>query len=161
MTSNEYEKLTADIVGKFKPLISNNNILVKCGKNNKWKGASTHNHQIDVSVEYKDKIYIVECKKYKYRINVADMLVLVGRIKDIQSNEKRKINGIFFTTKGYQVGAKKIAKYFQIVINTAMSIDEFAAQLAEHVIIGTPSLKLGLQLHQPKIITSNNSIQRT
>ncbi|MFZ2146061.1 MAG: restriction endonuclease [Sedimentisphaerales bacterium] len=161
MTSNEYEKLTADIVGKFKSHMGNNNILVKCGKNNKWKGASTHNHQIDISVEYKDKIYIVECKRYKQRINVANMLVLVGRIKDIQANEKRKINGIFFTTKGYQGGAKKVAKYFQIVINTAMSIDEFAAQLAEHVIIGTQSLKLGLQLHQPEIITSNNSIQRT
>jgi len=159
MTSNEYEKLTADIVGKFKSYISNN-ILVKYGKNNKWKGASTHNHQIDISLECKDEIYIVECKRYKLRIKVADMLVLVGRIKDIQANEKRKINGIFFTTKGYQSGAKKIGNYFQIPLNTAESIDVFAAQLAGHVIIGTPSLKLRLQLHQPTIITSNNSIQR-
>jgi len=160
MTPNEYEKLAADILGKFKPYISNN-ILVKYGKNNKWKGASTHKHQIDISVEYKDKIYIGECKRYKQRIKVANMLVLVGRIKDMQANEKRKINGIFFTTKGCQGGAKKIGNYFQIVLNTARSIDEFAAQFAEHVIIGPPSLKLRLQLHQPTIITSNNSIQRT
>jgi hypothetical protein len=159
MTPDEYEKLTTDIVGKFKSLICNNNILIKYGKKNKWKGASTHSHQIDVSVEYEDKIYIVECKRWNNQIKAANILVLVGRIKDIQANEKRKINGIFVTTKGYQPGAKKIAKYFQIVTNTAISIDEFAFQLAQHVIIGTKSLKLGLQLHQPKIITSNNLIQ--
>jgi len=101
----------------------------------------------------------VECKRYKERIKAANMLVLVGRIKDIQAKEKRKINGIFFTTKGYQVGAKKIAKYFQIVLNTAISIDEFAAQFAEYVKIGQSPQKLGAQLHLPKIIISNNSTQ--
>ena len=157
MTSDEYEKLIVDIIEKFNSHRKNEDVLIKHGKRNKWRGASTHKHQIDISVETQDNIYIVECKRYKQCIKAANILVLVGRIKDIQEIEKRKINGIIFTTKGYQRGAKKIANYFKIVLNTATSVDEFAAQFAKCVIIGQSPQKLGMQLQQPRIIISNNS----
>src|ERR1035438_1643058 len=57
----------------------------------KYKGASGHDHQIDVSAEIILAgcriLILVECKKYRNRVTISDVLELVGRIKDIGAHK--------------------------------------------------------------------------
>ena len=160
MTSKEYEILVANITCKFEHYLQGSSFEILKGQDNKWEGISTCKHQIDVSIECDNDIYLIECKKYskKYSIKLSDILVLHSRIVDIQGKHNKKIKGIFFTTIGYQSGAIKFGNYYKIILNKAKSIDEFAAEIAGNVILGASALTLNLTLHQPHVKIKNNEV---
>jgi Holliday junction resolvase len=129
------------------------------GQDNKWEGISTCKHQIDVSIECDNDIYLIECKKYSEDpIKLSDILVLYSRIVDIQGKHNKKIKGIFFTTIGYQSGAIKFGNYYKIILNKAESIDRFAAEIAGNVILGVGALSIGATLHHPSVEIKNNEV---
>ena len=74
-----------------------------------YGGISGHPHEIDVSVEFEfagfSFLIIGECKKHGRRVEITDLLAFLGRMKDIPKVNK----GVFFSTGGYQEGAKKVA----------------------------------------------------
>lgn len=74
-----------------------------------YKGKSGHEHQIDVSAEFKaagTKILIlVECKYYSHNVGIDDVMEFATRLEDIGAHK-----GILVTTIGFQRGAEKIAK---------------------------------------------------
>ena len=159
MTSEEYEILVSEIACKFKYYLQGSIFNISVGKTNKWKGISTCKHQIDVSIECENNIYLIECKKYSGApIKLSDILVLYSRIVDIQEQHSKKIKGIFFTTIGYQSGAIKFGNYYNIILNKAESIDRFAAEIAGNVILGVGALSIGATLHHPSVEIKNNEV---
>ena len=159
MTSKEYEILVADIACKFEHYLQGSTFKILKGQDNKWEGISTCKHQIDVSIERDNDIYLIECKKYtKKSIELSDILVLYSRIVDIQGKHNKKIKGIFFTTTRYHSGVIKFGNYYKIILNKAKSIDEFAAEIAGNVILGVSVLPISATLHHPSVEIKNNEV---
>jgi hypothetical protein len=75
----------------------------------KYKGKSGQDHAIDVSFEVKlgelELLFLVECKEYKRKAGVDDMMQFIYRLRDIGAHK-----GILVTTHGFQEGAMTIAK---------------------------------------------------
>ena len=84
-------------------------------------GKSGHQHQIDVSAEFKIAgvkfLVILECKQYARSVGIKDVMVLAARIDDIGANK-----GVLVTTKGFQAGAVKIAQSRRIALVTACDL---------------------------------------
>lgn len=73
-----------------------------------YLGKSGHNHEIDVSARLRiagaDLLLLIECKCYKKRVGVYDILAFAQRIDDIGAQK-----GIMVSKVGYQDGAVKLA----------------------------------------------------
>lgn len=78
-------------------------------------GKSGAKRQIDVLVKQKTKmttmITIVECKRWKQRVNRGIIDIVSAAIDDLNANK-----GVVFTTSGYEEGAIEYAKYKNIDI---------------------------------------------
>lgn len=106
--SKKYEILIRDLLStKLKKEITRDNFSLFSDK--KYKGKSGHEHQIDVSAEIKIAgfliLILVECKLYSRSVGIEDVLEFASRLEDIGAHK-----GIIISTKGFQDGAKKIAK---------------------------------------------------
>jgi len=89
----------------------------KVRRNKKYVGKSSgHRHQIDVSVETSvlgglSLLILVECKHYRDKVKVRDLLAFAERIHDIGAHK-----GVVVTTIGFQRGAIKIANAHGIAL---------------------------------------------
>lgn len=149
MKSDEYEQLTKDCYDKF---LNNPNEKLDCkvsfGRKNRIKGISGYMHQIDVSVEAKDRFWLIECKKWNKRISVAEYLTFLGRIRDISLNRKGQyLRGVIITKSGWQSGVNT----FHELNRKQISLFEFSerAEIGEKIhtafISAKSSLRLGLE----------------
>src|ERR1700740_996995 len=72
-------------------------------------GKSGHSHQIDASAELSFAgctiRIVVECKRYRRNVEIADLLEFAARVEDIGAHK-----GIVVTTVGFQDGARAIAE---------------------------------------------------
>ena len=106
MTPSEYEFLISSIAQEF----TNNPLELRewakaYGMKNRIKGFSKYKHQIDVSLECKTDIILIECKHWNTPINVSDYLVLLGRVEDIaKANPNKRVRGALVTTNGWRSG---------------------------------------------------------
>jgi hypothetical protein len=138
-TAAEYERLVANIVGgicaadqRFKQPD------IKKRRTNRIRGASGFEHQIDVSLGQPGVLYLIECKCWKRKIGVAEMLVLVSRARDIQENDKGvSIMPIIVSQAGPTRGAKLIGQRFHVKIARAKSAREFGLQLGQSIFSAT------------------------
>jgi Restriction endonuclease len=75
----------------------------------KYPGKSGHEHTIDVSFELVIAglrfLILVECKRYKRRVGIDDLMEFAYRVRDIGANK-----GVLVTTHGFQDGAIDVAK---------------------------------------------------
>ena len=75
----------------------------------KYLGKSGHHHSIDVSVEFElvglKFIVLIECKHYKRRVGIDDLLEFAARLDDVGAHK-----GIVVTPMGFQEGAIKTAQ---------------------------------------------------
>jgi hypothetical protein len=105
MNALEYEILITEIAVEF-----TNNPLDKkewkmgVRKTNRIEGFSKYKHQIDVSLECETDLVLIECKKWKKNVTVAEYLVLLGRVLDISKIKTKRVRGALVTTKGWQSG---------------------------------------------------------
>lgn len=84
--------------------------------NRKVEGkASGHEHQIDILLELKITSFkimvVVECKKYKHKVGIDEILEFSARIQDIGVHK-----GVMVSTVGFQEGALKIAEANRIAL---------------------------------------------
>jgi len=80
-------------------------------------GISTAKHQIDVHLEKGCFHLIGECKFHKSKVNKANMATFITVFKDIQAKHKSwNILPVFVSDSGFQPGAIKLAKYYDIVM---------------------------------------------
>src|ERR1051325_10140254 len=99
-----------------------------------------HNHEIDVSIELHIAgltiLILVECKYYKNKVEISDILEFAQRIDDISANK-----GVLVSTVGFQPGAIKVADGYGIALVTT------APQWAVvHGITPSPSWVSGITL---------------
>ena len=89
--------------------------LANIDHNVKLKGTSGYTHQIDICyrliIWQTEFLVIVECKNYKRRVSVDDLLEFKSRIDDLKVHK-----GLFVTSSGFQSGAKKFAEANRIAL---------------------------------------------
>lgn len=135
MHSHEYEKLVSsivrDICNRTKDLQS---LDIGSGRKNKISGASGYRHQIDISMQDSNRLFIVECKCWRRPIGVQEVLVLATRCIDISENVKEKtIHKIIVSNKPATAGANKLAEHFGVQLEIANSVSEFGLRIGKHV----------------------------
>jgi hypothetical protein len=109
---------------------------VRYGSTNLWKGASSYQHQIDVSVLGPGNVLLVECKCWKEKVPVEKVLAFFGRIHDIGPAFQGQIHPVIVTTKGFQPGAEMVARYYGIDLKIVRSATEFAIAYKNHTMFG-------------------------
>lgn len=137
MTPPEYEKVVAEIIrGILSKGDSLKELPIRYGNKNRLIGASGYKHQIDVSFDPSDKLYIVECKRWKKRIGVAEILVLASRARDIENAYPGKVvTAIIASQVGATKGAMLLAKFFKIEISVAKSEYKFGLRLGRSIFL--------------------------
>ena len=138
MNSREYEQLMAELAHK---LVSRPDreasAIVGWGETNKIVGASTYQHQIDVSVCSPSKMLLIECKSWAKSIDPEAVLAFAARVLDIRgANQEREVTGRIITTLYVTQGVQKIADYFDLGIDRVISIQEYAVRIWKYVGIG-------------------------
>lgn len=107
-TSEEYEQLVACLVKQSFSGVEGVDLL-EILHDAKLTGVSGYEHQIDVMYRFRiwsiEILVVVECKQYKRRVGVDDMLEFRSRIEDVRAHK-----GVFVTTNGFQSGAVEIAE---------------------------------------------------
>jgi hypothetical protein len=143
-----YEEVTREIVEEVKKASPNlQKAVINHGTKNRVEGASGYSHQIDVSIEILgEKLFLVECKRYKSKVTLSDMLVLIARIDDICKKKKTKVIGTFFTTIGYTKPARKVGSYYNIELNTVKNSKHFAVQVAGNVFVKPEPFEIGCSI---------------
>nr|WP_257022661.1 restriction endonuclease [Pigmentiphaga litoralis] len=78
-------------------------------------GLSGYTHQIDVVYRMKiwltEILVLVECKQYKKRVGIDDLLEFKSRLDDLRAHK-----GVFVTSSGYQSGAIEFARANRIAL---------------------------------------------
>jgi hypothetical protein len=78
-----------------------------------------HQHEIDVSIELEiadlSILILVECKHYRNKVDISDLLEFAQRIDDIGAHK-----GVMVTTIGYREGALKVARAHRIALVTTV-----------------------------------------
>ena len=146
----EFEILVEKIARDIKNFSASlDDAVIRHGAKNRIAGASGFKHQIDVSIEIPMKrlLIVIECKRYKSKVALKDMLILIARIDDIRKKRNIDVTGVFFTTVGYTWPAKKVGDYNNIELNTIENTKYFAAQLAGNVLIKPPPFELKSNLN--------------
>jgi len=87
-------------------------------KHRVYEGRRTgHQHDIDVSIDLEVGglriLILVECKKYRRRVEISDLLEFAQRIDDIGASK-----GVVVSTIGFQKGALKVASAHRIALVT-------------------------------------------
>lgn len=126
MTPKEYEQVVAELSRALYEIAEGNAPpKVEDGFNNKWKGASTYCHQIDVSVEGPKDIVLIECKNWGSEVTVPAFLTFLARVIDIVPvHNTKKIHSKVVTTVGFDPGVRTLAGYYEIGLHQVRSASE-------------------------------------
>jgi hypothetical protein len=121
---DEYEQFTATILEGIKSSRRKLSPIGR-GRNNKIRGISGVNHQIDVSfIDYSfdvPTLLLIECKRYdeqKNPIQLDKVKVLKATLDDIAQDfgKAAKFKAMLVTTAKIRSGARKYANYYGVVI---------------------------------------------
>jgi len=111
----EFESFVTDLYKEGDEIIVEHNITEP--------GKSGASRQTDVKVTHKTKLHtyttLIECKSWKYSVDRVRIDVLANSIDDLNASK-----GVIFTTKGYQKGALKYAKFKNIDIFIVRDLTE-------------------------------------
>jgi len=157
MNSSEYEALTSKVARKM----TNYTELVnygteKHGRGNKWRGASGFVHQIDVSLESNTDVLLVECKRWKSKVNAATFLALLARLMDIAGGPDaagRRFRGALVTSEGFQSGVYTLVKHYKRCMSTFVVSQDGEFSVVSHTHFTEPDLiPSGERWWPPRII---------
>lgn len=131
----EYEQLVSEIAkGICMSVPELHGLVPGSGRKNRILGASGYLHQIDVSLREMGHIFLIECKRWKKTIGVAEVLVLAGRASDIQAcSPECLVTAIMVSVSGASRGAQKLARHFAIESEIATSPSEFGLRIGRFV----------------------------
>jgi hypothetical protein len=130
--------------------------------NVKQKGKSGNNNQIDVYWEVViagvTQKFCVECKHWKNRVKKSDIGSFISTINDIGG-----ARGIYVTTKGFQLGAIKLAEDNQIILIEAVpKITRKPAKLEAYSSrIENLTIEFNFEIHGERLEVLNNYISNS
>ena len=135
MKSDEYEQLVSEIADEIcKSAPEYNSLLRGSGHKNRIAGLSGYSHQIDVSLQGTERIFLIECKQWKNRVGVAEVLVIAGRASDIQAGfPEASIHAVLISMRGASRGALQLAQHFGINIEIATSVSDSGLRIGRFV----------------------------
>jgi hypothetical protein len=119
---NTYERLLAatryeDFVKATYEVLIDQNIGIVHPKKLYVGKKTGHKHEIDVSIELQvaglSILILIECKHYKNKVEISDVLELAQRIDDVGAHK-----GVLVSTIGFQPGALKVAEGYGIALVT-------------------------------------------
>jgi hypothetical protein len=145
MKAAEYEYLISEIAkGICQSAPDLQGLTLGTGHKNHILGASGYAHQIDVSLQETGRTFLIECKRWKDRIGVAEVLVLAGRASDIKAcHPGCSVTAILVSIYGASRGAQQLARHFGINIEIATSAFEYGLRIGgvvHHAILEEPGL---------------------
>ena len=137
MSPSEYEKIVFEIVEGINEAEPKGALCPQYGSRNRVIGLSGYKHQIDVSLTVGRSLYLLECKRWSGKVGVAEILVLAGRISDIQAAHPNHIvKGLMVSTTRATRGADQLTKHFNIQIELATSAHEYGIRIGTTVLVG-------------------------
>ena len=126
MTPEEYEQTISEIAQSIYERVEGlTPKQVKYGKKNRWLGASGYKHQIDVSIQSRHDLILVECKYWDRNVPSEAVITFFGRIYDIRQTINSRIHPVIATKMGFQRGAKLLAKHYHIDLQVIPSARVF------------------------------------
>ena len=136
--SSEYERLVDLLMSEL--CCASPGISVRGGDKNLIRGASGHNHQIDVSIHSPTELVLIECKHVGKNLEPHHVLTHSARLMDIRAaHPKISVNASVVSIKSASIGAKRIADHFGIQMDLALSLEEYCVTLKERHHVGTIS----------------------
>ena len=133
----DYEKLIQQLLAELaSPLLSgwkvqDGTVLIK--------GASTFDHQVDVSLHNETSMVLIDAKCLGSPVGVNDVLVLSGRKLDVQAaHPQLKVSARLVSLMHPAAGAVSLANFFDVGIDVAESVHEYATWLGSHLSIVLP-----------------------
>lgn len=132
MSPSQYGKFVSEIAERITSKLEDSAPSVKYGLKCKVMGKSGYEHQIDVRLDWPSTLSLIECKKLKLtdkkrKVTAEQVLAFESRLRDIRKVEQRKVHRFIATTNGFQSGAVKLLKYFNIDRLFVTSPKEIAA----------------------------------
>jgi len=80
-------------------------------------------HDLDVAVRSKaagiDQLWVIECKRWKARVNKAHVATLAEIVKDVGADR-----GILLSESGFQAGAIRMARLTNITLSSVPDLEE-------------------------------------
>lgn len=139
LSAEKYEELVASLAEEIVAAVEGDeDHSVGCGSKNRVEGASGHEHQIDVSVNGPDYLYLAECKCWNSKVPVEMVLAFLGRVVDIRELPTiRRMIPTVVTTMGFQSGCQKIADQHGITLDVVRNEREFAMKYRDLIRTGT------------------------
>ncbi len=131
---------------------------IKHGRESILRGLSGQPHQIDVSVWGSNDLILIECKhREKRNIGVEMVLTFFGRLYDIRQcflyNEKTyTIHGIMVASMPFDPGAKMVAQYYGIDLQSSNSVQYFALKY-KNLVVAHPAPLMAMWKTNPVRIT--------
>jgi len=133
--SAEYEHLVSEICRTMcvtSPSI--NDLEVAWGAKNRLLGASGYKHQIDVSLEGHGRTFVFECKHWKRKIGLEEVLVLASRLADLQAaRPESHISAAMVSLQQATRGAQQLARHFGITLDVGTSPSEYGLRIGNVV----------------------------
>jgi restriction endonuclease Mrr len=131
MTATSYEDLVADLLAQLEKAEPRGLPPLRIARNQKSRGKSGQEHQIDVLVEFERLgllfTMIVACKHWNQRVGVEQVMVLAQRLEDLAAHK-----GVIVTTAGFQAGAHTIAASKGIALVLCRDRPEFVIERRDY-----------------------------
>jgi len=133
--SSEYESLVnllmSDLCG------ATLGTSVRGGGSNLISGASGHNHQIDVSIHSPSELVLIECKHVCKNLQPHHVLTHAARLLDIRAaHPNLSVSASVVSIKSGSIGAKRIADYFGLEMDLALSLEDYCVTIKERHHVG-------------------------
>jgi hypothetical protein len=138
MTPTEYEKTVRDLAELLHGSFGDGEIQrLTWGKSSIVVGLSGQPHQIDVVLEDKSNVLLVECKLWSHKVDLPTFLTHVGRLSDVAGTfDYKNVVGVVATSVGFDPGPETVAQHRAIELWHVTSPQEFVLRYRQHRHIG-------------------------
>lgn len=131
LSGPEYEKLLRELVVTFTKTRGMERYVIGAGPRNRIAGASAYRHQIDLSLESEERLFLLELKHFLSPVGVAELLVLAARLRDIAAASPSKhVHASLVSKRKPTRNVPPLAEFFGIQIEVVESLQAYALTFA-------------------------------
>ena len=137
LSGADYEKLVHELVSTFRQAPGMENYAIGAGTRNRMVGASGYRHQIDLSLESSERIFLLELKHYLSSVGVAELLVLAARLQDISAANKHKlVRALLVSKRKPSRNVPPLAQFFSVQVEVVESAHAYGLSFANLHFVG-------------------------
>lgn len=129
---DDYELLVRELVAVLREHRDMQNYECCSGNTNRIEGKSGFRHQIDLSLENHESLFLLELKNYHRPVSVDAVLVIAARRLDIAAaRPDKKLHTSLISTKDVTGGANMLADHFEVEIDRVESMTSYGLTFAK------------------------------